>query len=187
MPPAVLSREEVIMRILAVFRQYGYDGASLARLSEATGMGRSSLYHHFPDGKEDMAAEAMSAVAAWLRDNLLSTLGGKDAPKKRLQRFATRLSEFYQGGEKTCLMDVFTIGDAGPLFQKALSARLQLIITTIAQVVEETGVDKTEATRRAEDAVISWEGALVVSRALGSTAPFLRVTKELPDRLLQGD
>ncbi len=187
MPPAVLSRDEVIGRILAVFRQYGYEGASLARLSEATGLGRSSLYHHFPNGKEDMANEAMTAVGAWLRDNLLSTLAGTEPPKKRLRRFANRLSDFYQGGEKTCLMDVFTIGEAGTLFQKHLCQRLQLMINTIGEVVEEAGVDRTEALRRAENAVISWEGALVVSRALGSTAPFLRVTKELPDRLLQGD
>jgi TetR/AcrR family transcriptional regulator, lmrAB and yxaGH operons repressor len=187
MPPAVLSREEVATRILAVFRQYGYDGASLARLSQATGLGRSSLYHYFPNGKEDMAAAAMTAVATWLRDNLLSTLDGSDAPKKRLRRFASRLSEFYQGGEKTCLMDVFTIGDAGPLFQKHLAQRLQLIIGSIGKVVEEAGLERAEAMRRAEDAVISWEGALVVSRAMGSTAPFLRVTKELPDRLLQND
>ena len=135
MPAAVLSRDEVIFRILTVFRQFGYEGASLARLSAATGMGRSSLYHHFPNGKEDMANEAMAAVGAWLRDNLLSTLDGSDAPKKRLRRFASKLSEFYQGGEKTCLMDVFTIGEAGTLFQKHLGVRLQLLIGSLAQVV----------------------------------------------------
>lgn len=184
MAAPTLSRDDVVLRILGAFRKYGYEGASLARLSEITGLGRSSLYHHFPNGKEDMANAAMAAVSNWLKENLLSTLEGSDPPKKRLKRFASRLSDFYQGGEQACLMDVFTIGEAGTLFQIHLAKRLQLLIGALAQVVEEGGLAKAEAARRAENAVIAWEGALVVSRALGSTTPFLRVTKELPDQLL---
>ena len=56
-----LPREEVVDRLTRVFRREGYDGASLARLSEATGLGRSSLYHHFPRGKEDMADAVFEA------------------------------------------------------------------------------------------------------------------------------
>lgn len=51
-----MSKEEVIAQLTKVFRQYGYEGATLARLSEATGLGKASLYHHFPKGKEEMAA-----------------------------------------------------------------------------------------------------------------------------------
>ena len=56
MPAALASREVVLERLLATFRDQGYDGASLAELSAATGLGKSSLYHHFPGGKVDMAA-----------------------------------------------------------------------------------------------------------------------------------
>jgi len=38
-----------------VFRTYGYEGATLSRISEATGLQRASLYHRFPGGKEAMA------------------------------------------------------------------------------------------------------------------------------------
>lgn len=33
-----MSRDEVIAQLAKVFRQYGYKGATLARLSEATGL-----------------------------------------------------------------------------------------------------------------------------------------------------
>jgi AcrR family transcriptional regulator len=59
MPPALISRNEVIARVMAVVRREGYDGASLAELSKATGLGKSSLYHHFPDGKNDMVAAVL--------------------------------------------------------------------------------------------------------------------------------
>jgi AcrR family transcriptional regulator len=185
MPAAVLSRDEAVDRILAVFRQHGYEGASLARLSAATGLGRSSLYHHFPSGKEDMANAAMAAVGAWFRDNVLSTLDGSDPPKKRLRRFAEKLAEFYRGGEQSCLTDVFTIGEAGTVFQKHFAARLQHLIAALRAVAIEAGIPPAEASRRAENAVMKLHGALVVSRALGSTAPFVRMIREFPDDLLQ--
>ncbi|TGQ06111.1 helix-turn-helix domain-containing protein, partial [Mesorhizobium sp. M00.F.Ca.ET.217.01.1.1] len=38
-----------------VFREHGYEGASLALIGAATGLGKGSLYHFFPGGKEEMA------------------------------------------------------------------------------------------------------------------------------------
>jgi TetR/AcrR family transcriptional repressor of lmrAB and yxaGH operons len=184
MPTKDLSREEVIDRILAAFRRYGYEGASLARLSEATGLGRSSLYHHFPNGKEDMASAALTSVATWFSENVLSTLDGNDPPKKRLRRFSAKLAEFYKNGSVSCLSDVFTIGEAGSIFQKKMGERLKKLMRALAKVAEEAGLDRAEATRRAENIVIAIQGSLIVSRALGSTAPFLRVVDNLPNQLI---
>lgn len=184
MPAANLSRDDVIALILQVFRRYGYEGSSLARLSAATGLGRSSLYHYFPNGKEDMAQAAMQFVTTWLRENLFSALEGNGTPQKRLTHFAAKLSEFYEDGAQSCLMDVFSIGEAGVLFQVGLGERLGLLISALTKVIEEAGFPHAEAARRAENAVIAWEGALVVSRALGTTAPFLRTVAEFSERVL---
>ena len=43
-----LSASQVINLIVPVFRDYGYDGASLTILAKASGLSRGSLYHHFP-------------------------------------------------------------------------------------------------------------------------------------------
>jgi len=57
MPAALDAKEkaEIVGRLFIVFQDKGYEGASLADLSQATGLGKSSLYHHFPRGKEQMA------------------------------------------------------------------------------------------------------------------------------------
>lgn len=185
MPTATLTRDQVVALILATFRQYGYSGTSLARLSQATGLGRSSLYHYFPKGKEDMAHATMAAVFAWSGAHLLPTLSGAAPPRARLQQFAAKLSEFYQGGERTCLTDVFSIGEAGAIFQQHLHASLRRLIQALASVIEEGGFERAEAQRRAEDAVVTLQGSLVVARALGSTAPFARMIENFPDTLLR--
>jgi TetR/AcrR family transcriptional repressor of lmrAB and yxaGH operons len=185
MAAATITRDDVARRILAAFRQYGYEGASLARLSSATGLGRSSLYHYFPNGKEDMANAAIEFVASWFAENVVPALAGNDPPAERLARLATQLANFYEQGEAACLMDVFTIGEAGSAFQVALGERMKLLMKLLADVAQEAGVPAAEASQRAQDVMIGIQGSLIVSRALGSTAPFLRVCKNIPKMLLE--
>ena len=57
-----------------VFRAHGYEGATLALISEATGLGKGSLYHLFPGGKEQMAAEVLADIDAWFELNIYAPL-----------------------------------------------------------------------------------------------------------------
>ena len=60
-----MDRSEAVQKLVMVFRQHGYEGATLSKISEATGLGRASLYHHFPGGKQEMARAVLESVAAW--------------------------------------------------------------------------------------------------------------------------
>ena len=61
-----INEDELLDRLTDVFRTYGYEGASLSRISEVTGLQRASLYHRFPGGKEDMAKAVLSRAGQWL-------------------------------------------------------------------------------------------------------------------------
>jgi TetR/AcrR family transcriptional repressor of lmrAB and yxaGH operons len=62
MSRAVATRPDIIPALAEVFREHGYEGASLALLGDATGLGKGSLYHFFPNGKEEMAAAVLDAI-----------------------------------------------------------------------------------------------------------------------------
>lgn len=49
-----MSKQTHIPPLLDLFRQFGYDGVTLSKISQATGLGKASLYHHFPGGKDEM-------------------------------------------------------------------------------------------------------------------------------------
>ena len=57
MPRDVAGRDELLPALGEVFRAHGYEGASLTAITAATGLGKGSLYHFFPRGKEQMAEE----------------------------------------------------------------------------------------------------------------------------------
>ncbi|GGP26505.1 TetR/AcrR family transcriptional regulator [Silvimonas amylolytica] len=178
------TREEVVDTLMQVFRDHGYDGASLSMLSEATGLGRSSLYHYFPNGKADMGTAVLARASEFVRQNMLAPLQEEGDPRARIDRFAAALDTFYAGGKNACLTNVFAVGEAGALFGERLGERLQILINALAGVARDAGRSDAEAQRSAEDVVIAIHGALVVSHAMGNTATFQRIAGELPARLL---
>jgi AcrR family transcriptional regulator len=184
MPPLSLTREEVIDRLMDVFRRLAYDGASLAEFSKATGLGKSSLYHYFPGGKEDMGRAVLKRATEWLEEVAKVSLDGKGTPKERLQRMMKAVNEFYAGGQKACVLGNLAVGSARPLFQRELRDAFRLWIDRLSELLIEAGVPGREARRRAEDAVVEIQGALIVSAGLDQPDPFQRLLRRLPDELL---
>ncbi len=184
MPVIKSSREDAIEAIMREFRKSGYDAASLARLSAATGLGKSSLYHYFPNGKEDMAKAAGALVVALVEEAVIDPLTGSGSLKARLQKATTGLSKLYNGGKASCLIDLFTIGEAEAATPGLAKAMAEALLRAFTGVAEEAGRPKKDAKIIAERAVIEIEGALVLARALGSTRPFQRMLARLPTLLI---
>ena len=65
MPRIVAERSDTLPVLAEVFREHGYEGASLSLISKATGLGKGSLYHFFPGGKEEMADAVLSEIDGW--------------------------------------------------------------------------------------------------------------------------
>jgi len=184
MPAPLLPRDAVVDRLLGAFRRYGYDAASLGQLSNATGLGRSSLYHYFPGGKEEMARAVLDRVDEWARDAIFGPMQATGTPERRLGQVIAALDSYYGGGAEACLFGNLVVGDARVLFQDRLSDSFRKLIDGFARLAREKDVPAREAQQRAEDAVVRVQGALVVSRGIADPAPFRRVLKRLPQDLL---
>ena len=176
---------DLVTRLVDVFRGHGFDGASLTVLADGTGLGRASLYHHFPGGKEAMARAAYDRVSRDFTRHVLAPLAGSDPPSERLMRMVDGLDAFYDGGRNACLVDVFTIGSGREHFAADIADAISYWNASVARVVAEAGISQAEAVRRAEDAVMVVEGALVLARATGRLEPFRRALEDLPARLLR--
>ena len=184
MPPALLPRDEVLDRVMTVFRRAGYDGTSLTELSKATGLGKSSLYHHFPNGKDDMLLGVLERLAAQLCAALFEPLRGSGSPKKRIDAMVRTLDAFYVHGQESCLLAQVVLGSTRPRFRAPLHAIFAEWIDAMAAVVVDAGHSKAVARHRAEDAVGRIEGALVLSAGVGDLQVFARMLKQLPAALL---
>lgn len=184
MPPALLSRDEVIEKLMLVVRRSGYDGASLAELSKATGLGKSSLYHYFPDGKDDMVRAVLDHLETQLRDSVFTPLRTPGPARRRVEAMVRTIDEYYRGGREACVLGNLVLGTSRTRFRRQLQAIFDEWIDALAGALVDAGLSRSLARARAEDAVIRIEGALVLAGAMGDVSLFARSLKQMPSDLL---
>jgi len=179
----IVSDEVLHAAALTLFRTYGFEGVSLKRLANATGLEKASLYYRYPGGKDEIAMAVVKEVISWFQENVFAPLAGSEPTYKRVSFVADQLRQFYSGGSKACLMDVLSIPGASDDLQLALKGAMQAWIDAFAQVAEESGLEAGVARSRAEEAIIHIEGSLILARVLGDTTRFEHVLKLLPHHL----
>lgn len=184
MPAALISKDEVLARLTDIFREHGYDGASLADLSQATGLGRSSLYHHFPGGKEQMAAEVLGYLDGMLQKALYEPLATETSPTKKLDAMLAVIDGFYEGGSKPCILERFCTSATRPVIGGPLRRSYDVWLTAFETLGISAGIDRTIARSRAEDALARIEGALVVVSGIGKNQVFARALEDVRATLL---
>lgn len=183
MAHAKLSDEDLMRALTDVFRAQGYEGASLSRIAEATGLEKASLYHRFPGGKEDMVAAVVNHVNQWFQDHVFTPLERSGKPAQKVRLAAQHLRELYGDGSKSCVLDTLSLPGGSLGLREAVRGSLKAWLQAFTGIAREAGASGTEARERSEQAIIEIEGSLVLARVLGDRKPFYRVIDRLPELL----
>ncbi|MGG6298261.1 TetR/AcrR family transcriptional regulator [Leptolyngbya sp. AN02str] len=178
-----MPKESYLPCLMQLFRQHGYDGATLSKISEATGLGKASLYHHFPGGKDEMVEAVLDFAAVWMQHNIIQPLGEPGEPITKLQNMCDRVHDLYAGGERPCLLAILLLGSARDTFHSKVQGLIASWIEAIATVLQAAGMEPAIARLRGEDAIIAIQGSLILAQGLGNVAPFQRVLRDLPQTL----
>ncbi len=181
-----MSRETHLPALFQLFRQQGYDGVSLANIAQATGLGKASLYHHFPGGKDEMVLATLGYAGDWLALNVLQPLGEEGDAQELLEEMCDRLSQLYDEGRQPCILGTLTLGPVRDDLHEVVKQGLARFIEAIAQLLIKAGLDPRSAQERSEDAVVMIQGSLLVSRGLDDPTPFQRALDQLPAKLCAG-
>lgn len=180
-----MAKAQYIPSLLQLFRQYGYDGATLAKISQATGLGKASLYHHFPGGKDEMVEAVLDYLEQATEEHILQALRSDGDAQTRLEKMCHAIGDLFEGGKQPCVFAILLMGSSRDVFHDKVEMLLRSWIGAIADVLIAQGMDKTLAVQRGEDAVLAIEGALILSQGLNDFAPFQRVIHQLPQQLCQ--
>lgn len=184
MPRMVACREDALPALGELFRECGFEGASLARITAATGLGKGSLYHFFPGGKEEMAATVLAHVDSWFEREVYAPLRQNSNPQAALRAMFASTSSYFAGGGRICLVGAFALDETRDKFAKAINSYFTRWIEALEPVLEATGHNQTTARALAEEIVAGIQGAIVLSRALGEKDQFSRILVQLEERAL---
>ncbi len=186
MPAPLLTREELLARLADTFRRYGYEGASMSRIATASGLGKASLYHHFPSGKQQMAEDVIQSTQAWFETNIFKPLENVTPPRQRLVNMLDTLGKHYQSGMVACVPGLFALTEERDLFAEPIKDFFLRWVACLTQVTIDSGLAHDIATRRAHGGVERIQGALVLSRSFDDPRTFTAMAAELPDLVLAG-
>ncbi len=180
MPARTIDDESLTDAVAKVFSRHGYDGASINLLSEATGLGRASLYHRFPGGKDEMVTAIIDRAAEHY-NKALAPAFAEGPPLERAKEVAKGLDEYYAGGTQSCLMVALSISNAE---NRATAGRcLDSWAEALTHISRDSGLTRAEADAAAMDVVAAIEGAMVIAVTSGKTEAFQRALATMPERL----
>lgn len=184
MARVIAEREDVIPMLGEIFRTYGFEGASLARICEGTKLGKGSIYHFFPGGKEEMAQAVLAQVDEWFKRHVFEPLlEGADAVAGIGAMF-DEVASYFLSGRRVCLVGVFALGNERDRFTDCIRDYFAAWIDALAAALERTGREPREAKALAAEVVGGIQGALVLARALDQTEIFSNTLISLRDRVL---
>nr|WP_090341830.1 TetR/AcrR family transcriptional regulator [Mycolicibacterium malmesburyense]CRL71920.1 transcriptional regulator [Mycolicibacterium malmesburyense] len=173
MPRPDRSRTALIDTAALLFRRQGYAATGVNQILETAGVKAGSLYHHFPEGKQQLAAAVVQRVGADIEQRLRHLLAN-DAPVPDLidgwiDVMAAGLSSDPRDG---CPIEPIATEsvDASALVRKASATAFAGWRDALADRLRADGWARTEAEQTALCLIALIEGALILGRIAGDTA-----------------
>jgi len=181
---ALTDRESALPALAEAFREHGFEGASLAALSKATGLGKGSLYNFFPGGKEEMMEAVLENIDGWFANAIFSPLEHVVDPAAAVTAMFDDVTAYFRSGRRVCVVGCLGLNSAGETFSAKVKEYFARWISALAHCLEVGKVPPALALDLAEEAVSGIQGAIVLARALGEEESFLRIVRRLQSSLL---
>lgn len=176
------SRDRMLRATMELLCERGYSGTSFGDIIERSGAPRGSIYHHFPGGKQQLAAEAAQRYAAGILRRIAATTedgAATDAVRVFIDvvRDGLRASDFRLGCAVAGIVLDATPADVALLDLAAEAFRGWRQRFTAA--FRRDGATEAQARRLATLVVSAVEGAMMLARADRDVAPVVDVGHEL--------
>ncbi len=175
------SRTSMVRSAASLIRSRGVSATSFSEVLADSGAPRGSIYHHFPDGKQQLAEDAIR----WTSERVLAHLraGTETKPSAVLERFVDMWRQVVvtSGGTAGCVVAgvaVDTVADETSVME-VVRAAFRSWAALLSEQLEAVGVPAHRARPIAVATLAGMEGALILCRAEGNVRPLDAVADEM--------
>jgi TetR/AcrR family transcriptional repressor of lmrAB and yxaGH operons len=163
--------EQIASEILS---RRGYNGMGLKALSDAAGLPYGSIYHHFPGGKEQIAAAAITSIGDGVGD-LLAALFATSPPDDAVRAMFDFMTERLEQSDWAEGCSVGTpaqdgAGDSAAV-REACEVAFDRLVQAIADGLVAAGLTSTAAQDLATAVFAAYQGAALLARVQRSKQP----------------
>jgi TetR/AcrR family transcriptional repressor of lmrAB and yxaGH operons len=178
-----MARDQIVEATCDLLEAQGYHATGLNQIVAESGAPKGSLYHYFPEGKEELAAAAIERTGRNLTGRVEAALALDDDPAAAVAFLAAAIADaiersgFRAGGPLTTVaMETATSSQWINLACRAAYDRLQ---AAFAAKLAAGGYDAPRAAELATFITAAVEGGIILSRTYHSGDPLRRVGREL--------
>jgi TetR/AcrR family transcriptional repressor of lmrAB and yxaGH operons len=179
------TRARMVAGAARLLAERGLQETSFSEVLELTGAPRGSIYHHFPDGKDQLIASAID-LAGSHAIGLIEQSAGMSAPDVTahflgMWREVLVRSNFTAG----CSVLAVTIATDSPDLLQHAATVFRTWRVRLAELLRAGGLGERDSLRFAAILIAGTEGAVVLSRAEQSMEPFELVADQLTSQASQ--
>lgn len=162
------TRDKLAIQAGYLFQRRGYHGVGLSEILARAGVPKGSLYHHFPNGKADLALAAADIASTEVLRIIDTAFEPARDYREGVTTFCYKLAKYFDihEGNIGCPVSATLLGgqdDAA--FRDALNAIFTNWIDLITQHATRLGQDPAKAKHSAQRLFLSLEGAWTLARA----------------------
>lgn len=172
-------RAQMIQGAAQLLARQGLQATSFKEVLDFTGAPRGSIYHHFPDGKDQMVAAAVDLAGEYLLTALEATDGSSAddvaAAFFGIWRAVLTTSDLGSG----CAVLAVTVATDSSDLLAHTSSVFRSWTDRLAALLRAGGLSTKDARRMAVTLIASAEGAVVLSRAEQSLESFDLVADQI--------
>lgn len=185
------AREKILKTASELMEKQGYHGTGLNEIIQKSGAPKGSLYYYFPDGKEQLASEAIleagRIVSERFRERTAAEHNAAQAIRDFLYMVAQRMEEtnFYTGSTMT-MIAMETVAKSKRINQ-ACQQGYTMLIEAFKDKLLSGGIDNTtSAGDMAEMIIAAVEGGIILSRTYQDANHLRRIADHI-FQMLRGD
>ncbi len=177
------TRDHIIDITSKLLEARGYHATGLSQIIAQSGAPRGSLYYYFPQGKEELTAEAVMRTGRLTAQRITEQLAQVEEPAESLRQFIRNVAYHversgFEAGGPLSIVAMETVNSSERLNLVCRSA-YQLLEQTFADKLRQSGYTQERAERLATFVTASLEGSIMLSRTKHSGEPLRIMADEL--------
>ncbi|WP_175640492.1 TetR/AcrR family transcriptional regulator [Metabacillus schmidteae] len=178
------TKDLILQSATRLFQRQGYNGTGLNQIIEESGAPKGSIYYHFPNGKEEIALEAISVMRKLVMEGAETDLSAKNSAAEAFEFYANNIASVFD--TRDCVVEGLSIGliasETASTHEKLRHA-CELVFkdwqSLYADILEQYGFEKKRAKELGLTITAMIEGACLLSITYQNGDPLRMIAKQL--------
>jgi TetR/AcrR family transcriptional repressor of lmrAB and yxaGH operons len=177
------SREQILLTTCGLVENQGFQGTGLNDIVRESGAPKGSIYYYFPEGKEEIIAEAVRLAGQHMIEHLRGHLESEKEPAAAIRSFVMDLAEHIKATDYRTGGPITIVASESATTSERINQACQEVYKELhgafATKLGSNGFDTERARALAWTICAIIEGAVILSRTFHDVDPLLEASQQI--------